>query len=70
MSAIEQPRVEMLFQLLDLKRHGRLRHEQHFGRFRKGQLLGNGMENLEPAVSHNYHPPIYLWCLFNHKLPV
>jgi hypothetical protein len=46
----------VLFELLDLESHGRLRHEQHFGRLGERQLLGNRVKNLKPAISHNPHP--------------
>jgi hypothetical protein len=42
----------MLFQLLDLEGHRWLSHEQQFGCFGERQLLGNGMKNLQSAISH------------------
>jgi len=54
-AAVEKPRIEVLLELLDLKCHSRLRHEQHFGCLGKRQLLGNRMENLKPAISHTNH---------------
>jgi hypothetical protein len=42
----------MLFELFDLKGHRRLRHAQLFGRARKAQLPGDGIENLQSAVGH------------------
>jgi hypothetical protein len=52
MATIEQPGIEMLFQLLDLKGHRRLGHEQDLGRLGKRQLLGHRMEHLKPPISH------------------
>jgi hypothetical protein len=52
MRTLEQAGIEMLFQLLDLKGHRRLSHEQQFSGFGEGQLLGNGMKNLQSAISH------------------
>jgi hypothetical protein len=51
-AAIEQARIEVLFQLLDLERNGRLSHEKDFCRLGERQLLGDGMEYLQPAISH------------------
>jgi hypothetical protein len=67
-ATVEQARVEVLFELLDLESHSRLRHEQHFGRLGKRQLLGNRVKYLKPAIRHNPLPnKNYLMPVFNHK---
>ncbi len=68
-AAIEQPGVEVLLQLLDLKGHRGLRHEQHLGRLGERQLLGYGVKHLKSAIGHNGFPlNPFLWPIFNHKL--
>jgi hypothetical protein len=52
MAAVEQAGIEMFLKLLDLESHGRLRHEQHLGGLREGQLLGDGVKYLKPAIRH------------------
>ena len=52
MGAIEQPGVEMLFQLADLKGDRGLGHMQRLRRFGEAQQAGDGMENLESSVGH------------------
>jgi hypothetical protein len=42
----------MLFELLDLKRHRRLRHEKLLRRLGKTQLPGDGVKNLQSAIGH------------------
>jgi hypothetical protein len=56
MTPIEKPGIEMFFQLLDLEGDRRLGHEQHFGRFGKRELLGDGMEHLQSAIGHYWSP--------------
>jgi len=51
-AALEQARVELLLQLLDLKRNRRLRHEQLLRGLREAHLPGNGVKNLQAAVGH------------------
>jgi hypothetical protein len=52
MTALEQPGAEMFFELLDLKCHRRLRHEKLFRRFGETQLAGDGVKDLQSAISH------------------
>ena len=59
-AAVEQPRVEMLFQLLDLESHRRLCHEQHFRRLGEGQLLGDCVKDLQSPIGHNRLPRVSL----------
>ena len=57
MTALEQARVEMLFQLLDLKRDRRLRHEKLLGSFSEAQLLRYRIEDLQSSISHASREP-------------
>ena len=67
MATVKQPRIEVLFKLLYLKSHRRLRHEQHFGRLGKRQLFGHRMKDLEPAIRHDYYLRIeqLLYCQYS-----
>jgi hypothetical protein len=49
---VEQARVELLFQLLDLEGHRGLGHEQRFGSPGEGSVAGNRVENLKSTISH------------------
>jgi hypothetical protein len=49
---VEQAGVELFFQLLDLEGHGRLGHEQRLSGTGEGSVPGNGVKNLEAAISH------------------
>ena len=51
-AALEETRVEVLLELLDLKGDRGLGHEQRLGRLREAHLLRNGVEYLEPAIGH------------------
>ena len=46
MGAVEQPGIEILFQLTDLEGHRRLCHVEGFRRLGETQQPGNGVENL------------------------
>src|SRR5690606_37529095 len=52
-AAIEQAGVVLLFQLLDLEGHRRLRHEKVFRGPGEGAVLGHCVENLKPAICHD-----------------
>ena len=52
-AALEKARAEMLFELLDLERHRRLRHEKLLGRLGEAQLPGDGMKDLQSAIGHD-----------------
>src|SRR5262245_18146087 len=51
-ATLEQPRVEMLFELLDLERDRGLGHEQGLRRLGEAHLLRDGVEHLQPAIGH------------------
>ena len=50
---VEQARVELFFQLLDLEGHCRLRHEERFGGAGERPVSGNGVEYLESTIGHD-----------------
>jgi hypothetical protein len=50
--AIEEPDAEMLLELADLERDGRLRHAQRVGRLGERPMLGNRMERLQTTIRH------------------
>jgi hypothetical protein len=50
--ALEEPRIEVLLELLHLERDRRLRHEKLLRGFGEAQLLRHGIEDLEASVSH------------------
>jgi hypothetical protein len=52
-AALEQARVELLFELLHLEGHGRLCHEQLIGGLGEGEVAGDGIENLQAAIGHD-----------------
>jgi hypothetical protein len=52
MRAVEEPRVELLFQLPDLKGHRGLRHEQGLGRLGERQMLRDRVKYLETPIRH------------------
>jgi hypothetical protein len=70
-AAIEKPGIEVLFELLDLKSHRGLRHEQDICRLGERQLFGNRMKYLQAAISHDVSSRIeyVVILLFNHKRP-
>ena len=51
-AALEQSGIEVLLELLDLKSHRRLRHEQYLRRLGETQLFGYSIKNLKSAVCH------------------
>jgi hypothetical protein len=51
-AAIEQTRIELLFQLLDLEGHRRLRHVKRFGGACERAQPRNGVKYLESAICH------------------
>ncbi len=58
LAALENARVEVFFELLDLKRDRWLRHEQHFGRLGEREVFRDRVKDLEAPVGHS---------LFKHK---
>ena len=56
MAAIEQARVEVFFELLDLEGDCRLGHEQRFGCLGERKLPRHRMEHLETPVRHRPRP--------------
>jgi hypothetical protein len=50
--ALEQPRVEMLLELLHLERDRRLRHEERLGRLGETQVLRHRVKDLQSPVGH------------------
>lgn len=57
-TALKQARVELLFQLFDLERDRRLRHEQRLGRLGEREVFCDRVKDLEAPVGHD---------LFKHK---
>jgi hypothetical protein len=49
-SAVEEADPEIIFQCLDLKRHGGLGQEKMFCGFAKVQVFSNGTKHLEPKM--------------------
>ncbi len=52
--AIEEADVEVLLELLDLERHGRLRHEQCLCGLGEGLVLCNRVKNLKASIGHEF----------------
>ena len=65
MPALKKARTVLFFQLFDLERNSRLRHEQGIGRAGEAQMLGYGMKDLQAPVSHG-DSPLGEWSIFNH----
>ena len=63
--AVEEARVEVLLELLDLEGDRRLGHEQRLGGLGEGQVLRDGVEYLEAPIGHS--PSRYKERLFNHE---
>ena len=61
--AVEQPGIEILLELADLERHGRLRHVQRLGRLGEAQQPCHRVEYLKSAIRHvSVHPRHYIAC--------
>ena len=54
--AVEEPGVEVLLELADLKGHRRLRHVQPLAGAGEALELGDRVKHLEPAVNHGANP--------------
>jgi hypothetical protein len=67
MGAVEQPGVELVFQLADLERHRRLRHAERFPRLGEREVLRDRVEYLKPPIRHRPVPGSRR--LFKHKNP-
>ena len=52
--ALEEPQADGRFQLLDLHRHRQGRQVQRLGGAHEAQEPGDGVKNLESAISHNF----------------
>jgi hypothetical protein len=52
MGTIEQPGIEMFFQLAHLEGYRRLGHVKGFGGFGEAQQAGNGIKYMQSSISH------------------
>jgi hypothetical protein len=65
-TAVEKARIEALFELFDLKGHGRLGHVQRLAGLGKGKVPGHSMKHLQSTISHK-SLPLFDLARFNHK---